>query len=264
MKEEYTIHNYPKSRIGTFDVGAMSSMRHHVFGIMEVDVTDARKKIAKLKKGGRPVSFTSWLLKCIGDVVNKHPVIHGVKKGKRKIIAFNSVDISIMIEKMVGSVPVPIPYIVREANGKSIADIYKEIRAARDQRIEDEGDYVLGESRGRLLMYLYYLLPGFMRRLSWKIILSNPKLVKNLMGSVIVTSVGMVANVRGWIIPRSIHPLCFAIGSINPRPGVVNGEICVREYLPITVLIDHDVIDGSPAVRVINELVRALEGGYLL
>lgn len=245
-------------------MGAMSSLRHHVFGIMEVDVTEARRTISDLKKGGSPISFTSWLLKCVGDVVNKYPVIHGVKKGKRKIITFDSVDISIIVEKMVGSVPVPIPYIVREANNISVSDIFNEIRAARDQGINDEGDYVLGESRGAFLMNLYYLLPGFMRRLSWRMILSNPKLVKNLMGSVIVTSVGMVANVRGWIIPRSIHPLCFAIGSINPRPGVVNGEICVREYLPITVLIDHDVIDGSPAVRVINELVQALEGGYLL
>ncbi len=78
-------------------MGAMSSLRHHVFGIMEVDVTEARRTISDLKKGGSPISFTSWLLKCVGDVVNKYPVIHGVKKGKRKIITFDSVEISITV-----------------------------------------------------------------------------------------------------------------------------------------------------------------------
>lgn len=264
MKERNTIHHYPKSRIGTFDVGKISSLKHHVYGLIEVDVTNSRNIISHLKNIKQPISFTSWLIKCIGDIVNEYPLIHGVKKGKRNIITFNDVDISIVIEKEINSIQVPIPYIIRNVNKKSISDIYNEIKSAKEQHIKNESDYVLSDNYSAFLMNLYYLLPGFIRRLFWKIIISNPFLVKKIMGSVIITSVGMVGKINGWIIPRSIHPLCFAISSINVKPGVINNQISIREYLPITILIDHDVIDGSPAIRIINKLVHAIENEYLL
>jgi len=264
MKEQYTSHTYPKSRIGTFDVGRMGLLKHHVVGLIEVDVTGARKKIDESKHGASPVSFTAWLIKCIGDIAHQYPLIHSVRRGKRKVITFTDVDISIVIEKEVNSIPVPIPYIIRAVNNKTISEIYNEIKGVKEQIIQNEGDYVLGSGYNRVLMNIYYFLPGFVRRLFWKIILSSPALVKKMMGTIVLTSVGMISKINGWIIPRSINPLCFAISSINKKPGVINDRIEIREYLPITILIDHDVIDGSPAVRIVNELVRAIENAYLL
>ena len=63
-------------------------------------------------------------------------------------------------------------------------------------------------------------------------------------------------------LPVSVHPLCFAIGSIVKKPGVVNEKIEVREYLYITVLVDHDVIDGAPAVRALAKFTKLVESGY--
>jgi pyruvate/2-oxoglutarate dehydrogenase complex dihydrolipoamide acyltransferase (E2) component len=40
---------------------------------------------------------------------------------------------------------------------------------------------------------------------------------------------------------------------------VVDGKIQVREILNLTVLFDHDVIDGSPAARFVDKLVKRLE-----
>jgi len=264
MKDKYTIHTYPKSRIGTFDIGRISLLKHHVAGLIEVDVTVARNKIAALKRGPAQVSFTSWLIKCIGDISQKYPLLHGVKGGKRKIITFQNVDISIIIEKEINSVFVPLPYIIHEVNRKSISEIYNEINNVKKQSIRNESDYVLGRGYNKLLMNFYYLLPGFIRRLFWKIIISSPSLVKNMLGTVVFTSVGMVSTIKGWIIPRSVNPLCIAVSSINSKPGVINNRIMIREYLPITILIDHDVIDGAPAVRILNELVKAIESAYLL
>ncbi len=264
MKQGYTTHTYPASRIATFDVGRVGLYRHHVIGLVEVDVTVARKKIRALRNKGVPVSFTAWMIKCIGDILNENPLAHGVRRGKRKIVTFDGVDISIIVEREIGSQSVPLPFIIREANAKSIQDIHREIRAVKEQFLKNEGDYVLGTSRSRFMMSVYYALPGFLRRLFWKMVLSSPRLVRSAMGSVVVTSVGMIGKVNGWIIPRTINPLCLATSSINEKPGVVNGRILIREYLPVTVLIDHDVIDGAPAVRIMSGLVRAIETGYLL
>lgn len=79
-----------------------------------------------------------------------------------------------------------------------------------------------------------------------------------------LTSVGMYSSFDGWVIPTSIHPLCFAIGNIVPKPGVVNGNIVIREYLKMTVLVDHDVMDGAPAARFLSRLDELLAGAYEL
>lgn len=46
------------------------------------------------------------------------------------------------------------------------------------------------------------------------------------------------------------------------KPGLVQGNIVSRQMLNLTILFDHDVIDGAPAARVTRRLVELIEGGY--
>lgn len=190
--------------------------------------------------------------------------IHGIRKGKREVVIFDDIDISIVIEREVEGKKVPLPYVIRKTNEKSISDIYNEIKNGQKQQINDEGDYVLGEKKNDLLMKFYYTIPEFVRRIIWRHIIKNPFMAKQNMGSVIITSVGMMGKINGWVIPVSVHPLCFAIGSIVKKPGVIEDRIEIREYLYITVLVDHDVIDGAPAVRALSKLTKMIESGYRL
>jgi pyruvate/2-oxoglutarate dehydrogenase complex dihydrolipoamide acyltransferase (E2) component len=95
----------------------------------------------------------------------------------------------------------------------------------------------------------------------WRLMLGNPEFAYKKMGNVIVTSVGMMGKINGWFIHRSIHPVSFGVGSIIRKPVVVGNEIKIREILNMTILIDHDVIDGAPMVRLLNELTRYIETG---
>jgi hypothetical protein len=36
----------------------------------------------------------------------------------------------------------------------------------------------------------------------------------------------------------------------------------IREYLCVTVSMDHDIIDGAPAARFVQRLKELVEGGY--
>jgi pyruvate/2-oxoglutarate dehydrogenase complex dihydrolipoamide acyltransferase (E2) component len=56
--------------------------------------------------------------------------------------------------------------------------------------------------------------------------------------------------------------LTVAVGGIAQKPGVHEGEIAIREYLDLTVSIDHDVVDGAPAARFVQSLRSLLEAGY--
>ncbi|MBD3215320.1 MAG: hypothetical protein GF311_22115 [Candidatus Lokiarchaeota archaeon] len=66
----------------------------------------------------------------------------------------------------------------------------------------------------------------------------------------------------GWPIPTTSHPLAFAIGRITKKPGIVDDKIEIREYLILTALFNHDVVDVAPATRFINDLKEKLESGY--
>jgi len=258
----YKIETFPISRISTIDIGAAGLKKHHIKALIELDVTEARKMILEKKKLSKNISFNSWLIKCISHAVEEFPQIHGIRKIKRDVVIFDDIDISIVIEREIQGKKVPLPYVIRKTNEKSISDIYSEIRGGQKQSIDDEGNYVLGEKKNDFLMKLYYTLPGFIRKIIWKNIIGSPNLTKQNMGTVMITSVGMMGKINGWVIPVSIHPLCFAIGSIIKKPGVVHDRIEIREYLYITVLVDHDIIDGAPAVRALSKLTKLVESGY--
>ena len=55
--------------------------------------------------------------------------------------------------------------------------------------------------------------------------------------------------------------ICFGIGKITKKPIVVNDRIEIREILNMTVLIDHDVIDGAQMARFISKLSDNIEKG---
>ena len=259
---DYEVKEFPVSRLATMDIGAAAFAKHHITVVLELDVTEARNKIAHLKEQGEDISFNAWLIKSISQAVSEYKPIHGLRKGKRKVILFEDIDISVMIEREVKGVKVPLPYLVRGTNKKSIAEISSEIGSGRKQEIKSEKDFVLGGSMSRALMKTYYALPGFIRSFIWKQMIKKPFFFKKNMGTVMVTSVGMIGEMHGWIIPVSVHPICFAVGSVVKKPWVVEDEIKIRDILYLTALVDHDVIDGAPAVRAFTHLKKLVETGY--
>jgi pyruvate/2-oxoglutarate dehydrogenase complex dihydrolipoamide acyltransferase (E2) component len=108
-------------------------------------------------------------------------------------------------------------------------------------------------------MRLYYTLPQWVRLFLIKQILRNPHRSKAMMGTAIITSAGTAGHVSGWIIPKAMHNLCFALGPIAKKPWVVANRIEIRDILHLTVLVDHDVVDGAPAARFASRLLAAIQ-----
>jgi len=257
----YKISKFPKARIPTLDFLAMGDKYHYVKSLIEVDVTEGRHYInTHQKKTGVKLSFTAWLLKCIGMAAHDHQAVHSMLMGKKKIIQFDDVDISITVEKSVNGTKAPMPVVIRKTNEKSVLQIHEEIRAGQKEDIDSAS--VLGENSLKRSMKIYASLPRFLRKFSIRRILKNPLKVKELMGTIIVTSVGMFGKVHGWPIPTTAHPLAFAIGGITKKPGIVKDEIEIREYLAMTILFNHDVVDGAPAARFVSQMVELIETGF--
>ncbi len=254
---DYISIPFPSSRIATIDVCETGKKKHHIAAMIELDVTDARSKIRHYRRTHGKISFTAWLIKAISLTVAGHQTAAAFLKGKRRLMIFNDINISMVVEKEVNGKRVPIPLIIEKAQHTSAESITRQISEARDCKLTGK-DIVLQRKTGRMER-MYYHLPGFLRRMVWKIILKRPRMAYGKMGNVAFTSIGMMGSVKGWFIPLSVHPLCFGIGTITKKPAVVNNQIVIREMLSMTILLDHDVIDGAQMARFINELTQNIE-----
>jgi len=259
MADSYRFQNIPRSRIATFDIFAVGLGKHHIAAMLEFDVTESRARLRTLRKKGITVSFNAWLVKVIGKVLHDHPDASAYLFSKKKLILFNDINVSMIVEKKLGDVRVPIPLVIEKAHEKSALDITNEIEKAKSQEFSS-GDIVL-EKQSSSYEKLYYHLPGFLRRLFWKVLLKKPKAAFRTMGNVAVTSVGMIGKINGWFIHRSVHPVSFGVGSILKKPVAIEDEVRIREILNMTILVDHDVIDGAPMVRFLNDLTNHIETG---
>lgn len=261
-KDGYALYRYPASRLGTLDAGQLALRKHHIAALLEIDVTEAFAAVRRRRAAGGGVSFFSWMVKAISTAIAANPYIHALQAGRRRTAVFEEIDISVLVEKKVDGERVPLPLLIRNTGGKPAEAIQAEIRAAQEREVRDEADYVLAEgSPSRLALRLYYALPQALRLLLLRRLLRNPRRSKAMMGTAVITSVGAAGRAAGWILPRAMHNLCFALGPVVKKPWVVSNRIEIRDILHLTVLFDHDVVDGIPAARFVAVLARSLQRG---
>lgn len=66
-------------------------------------------------------------------------------------------------------------------------------------------------------------------------------------------------------LPFLVHTLDVLVGGLDERPGFgPDGELGRRWYLSVSVVADHDIVDGAPLTRFLAELRRDLVAGAAL
>lgn len=263
MGNSYTETRFPKSRRAIVDLLEQSLKRHYTPAFIEIDVTKARELLKERKKSGSErISFLSWVVKCTADTVASNKEAHAVRSGRNKIILFDDVDVSVVIEKRPpgGGETLAMPYIVRNANRKSIPEINKELISARSEAITGD-DVKLGADKRTEESKLFLSLPKFLRNLIfWNKLEKNAFLVKEKIGTVVVSSVGMFLrdNDYFWGMNRNIFPLSVLLTSLVKKPAVVDDKIVIREFLCATIATQHDMLDGAPFTRFISSLKKRI------
>jgi pyruvate/2-oxoglutarate dehydrogenase complex dihydrolipoamide acyltransferase (E2) component len=250
---DYQVVPYPKIRRLMAD--AYRSVQHKpmIHGLLEVDVTRAREFLRDHKaKTGESLSFTAFLIACLAKAVDEHKAVQACRKGNKRLILFDEVDVYTLIEHDVAGQKQFIPYIVRAANRKTLQELHHEIRAAQLQDV----------AKGMSLQFLPTLLfRPFFWVFSW-IGRRYPQVWKKFVGTVGITAVGMFGKGAGWGIPMPTPTLMMTVGGIGEKPRVVDGQIVMRDYLSLTISFDHDIIDGAPAARFTERLKDLIESGY--
>ena len=248
--EDFTRIPVPASRRFVVDAAAVALRRPIIHGLFEADVTEARVAL-RTAADGAPLSLTAYVVWCLGRTLVRHPRMHGYLH-RGDLVVFDRVDATVIVETDEGGFSFPRAHVLRDIGGRGLLDIHREIRSLQATTHSDTAQRVRS-IRGLLL------LPAVVRRLIYRIYLRDPVRRRRMMGTVAVTSIGMNAERGFWGIALPQHTLQLVVGGIAAKPRFVDGHVVERELLSMTLAVDHDVVDGAPAVRFADDLITTLE-----
>lgn len=168
---------------------------------------------------GSKVSFNDIIIKAVAAALKVHPNVNSSWLGD-KIRTYNHVHIGVATAIDDGLI-VPV---IRHADVKSIsaisADVKELAKKARDKKLQPE------EYSG------------------------NTFTVSNL---------GMFGIEEFTAIINSPDACILAIGAINQKPVVKNGEIAVGNVMKVTLSCDHRVVDGASGAQFLQTFSQFLE-----
>ncbi len=259
---DYKIKPFSKERRNIAVLLSETEKKHIIHALLEVDVTEARKKIREHKKKGRDISFTGWVIKCFSKTMEEYREFNVLRHGGRKIVIFDEVDVAIPIARKIGGEYITMAYIIRGANKKTLDEISKEIRNAQKKEV-DKSEQILSE-KGFMEKFAISS-PVFIKKLLLLIASRNAFLRKKYMGTTAVSAVGMIGKFRGWLVIMGGHfTTQLGVGGITEKPVFENGEVEIKEYLHLTLSVDHDVIDGAPLASFSSRLAELMESAFNL
>lgn len=253
---DYHVRPFPRMRRLVVDQAWLAQRKHMIHGLIEVDVTTARQAIRDhLAATGERLSFTAFLIACLGHAVGANTELQAYQDWRGRLIVFDDVDIVTIVEIVADGHSFPLAHIVRAANRRTVREIHDEIRAVQARPAASpslQHAHAVGA---------FVRLPAWVRHLAYRAISKRPRVWKQLFGTLALTAVGMFGAGSGWGLALTAHTLGVTVGGISAKPAVVDGRLVTREYLSLTIDFDHDIVDGAPAARFVQHLKELIERG---
>jgi pyruvate/2-oxoglutarate dehydrogenase complex dihydrolipoamide acyltransferase (E2) component len=255
VREGYTSERLSFNRKMIAASAAVTASKSTFHSLAEVDITLPRRLIREhFEKTGEKLSFTAYVVYCLAQVVKQHPHLNSFRHGNRLII-LDDVTISTLIEREFMGEKFPEPLIIASAQNLTYREINNKIRSVKTL----DGTPVGGLSRMSWISWI----PRFLLKTFVRIGEHNINLAKRY-GKVAVTAVGMFSHEPIWFIPNGSGTVLITVGSIEKRTIDNRQGHEEREYLCLTGSFDHDIVDGAPAARFMNQFLETLKSGMSL
>jgi len=255
----FEVHRVPLRQVMTIDGLDAVTPGHRTFGLVEFDVTTARQRIVELQRAGRRLTLVTFVVSCIGRALAEHPALNSVRVG-RSVYRFADVDVNLSVEIPTPQGNFPHQLTIRRAQEKGPEAIYAEIDDARRLYSREAAVGVEDRRFERAVRWLA-LAPRPVRIGALRAVARSARRVKKWSGTTFVTSVTKFADGGGFVIPFAAGPMAvsFALGGIARRSVCHDGVHENREYLAVTVIVNHDVVDGAPAARFVHRLQELVD-----
>ncbi|MFU1781338.1 dihydrolipoamide acetyltransferase family protein [Haloarcula japonica] len=184
-------------------------------------LVEARERLAPLaKERDITLTYTPFVVKCVAAALDQHPVLNTALDTENEEIVYRDVhNIGVAAATDHGLV-VPV---VNDVDRKGLVELADEINdlvgRARERDIERS------EMQG---------------------------------GTFTVTNFGAIGGEYASPIINVPETAILGIGALKERPVAEDGEVVAKPTLPLSLAIDHRVIDGADAARFVNTLKEYL------
>jgi len=252
MSKGYTSERISFNRKMVAASAAVTARKSTIHSLCAADVTLPRQMIREhQERTGEKLSFTAYVVYCLAQVVKEHPHLNAFRRGNR-LITLDDVTVSVLVEREISGERVPEPLAIAAAQSHTFREINDLVRSARAR-----SESSLGGFSG---MTWIRHIPGFLLKAFVRLADRNISLAKRY-GKVAVTAVGMFSREPVWFIPHGSGTVLITVGSIE-KSMIFNGEEHEeREFLSLTASFDHDIVDGAPAARFMNQFLETLKSG---
>lgn len=167
------------------------------------------------------LTYLPFIIKAVSTSLAKHPLLNSrIELDNNRIILSNEINIGIAIDTEEGLI-VPV---IRNCNSKSIIELAK--------KIEDYSKLALER----------------------KLTLEDMK-----GGTFTITNFGSIGGTHGVPIINYPQAAILGIGRIVKKPVVKENEIVIGNILPLSMSVDHRIVDGGEASRFMKETSEMLE-----
>ncbi|MFQ5848485.1 MAG: dihydrolipoamide acetyltransferase family protein [Candidatus Methylomirabilales bacterium] len=194
----------------------------HFYVTSEIDMTEAlklRQGLNALLKDGTKISVTDMLVKAAAKTLEEFPEANA-SFADGKLRVYQQINIGIAVALDQGLVTPVIP----DCGNKPLSQIAQEakglVERARAGRLRPE-DFTAG--------------------------------------TFTISNLGMFDVEEFVAIINPPEAAILAVGSVNPKPVVVEGEVKVADRMRVTLSADHRVLDGVVAARFLQRLKVFLE-----
>jgi pyruvate dehydrogenase E2 component (dihydrolipoamide acetyltransferase) len=230
----------PTTVPGTYEEVALSPMRKviaqrlqesktfvpHFYCTQELLADKMVSLRAELATAGLKVSFNDFVMRASALALREHPNVNsGFNSVNNSIIRFKTIDIAVAVSIGAGL----ITPIVRHADYKNLGQISQEVKLlaarAREGKLSRE-DYVGG--------------------------------------SFTVSNLGMFGISEFVAIINPPQAAIVAIGGIEDKPIVKEGQVVPGKTMKLTLSADHRVLDGADGAKFLKTVQKYLENPSLL
>jgi len=247
--EGFRVQRMSRARRALVAGQALAVKRHLMYALVEADITTPRRLLRQHREAtGERLSLTAYLVTCVAQALAEYPELNAFRRGN-SLVFLDEVIVEVLVERRIDEQSAVGYLPIRNANTMSLRAIHEAIRATQSEPPQA----IAGQQwLERLPAPLTPLLMRWMRSsVRWALEL----------GVAGVNNVGAGSNSAGWGLSPGAGTLAVTVGGIQPRPLFVDGILVEREIAHLTLVFDHDVVDGAPAARFTSRLLELLAAG---
>ena len=194
----------------------------HFTVTVEADMGEAqhlRGSLNAVDPTAEKLSINHILIKAVALALKRHPMVNAAF-ANGKARLFTKVHIGVAVALEDGLI-VPV---IRDCDRKSLGEIAREAKS------------LIERARGKKL---------------------RPEEYSG--GTFAISNLGMYDVVEFTAVIDPAHGAILAVGAIEEKPVVMNGQIVIRQRMRLTGSFDHRIIDGAMGAKFLQEVKKILE-----